>query len=116
MKDGKDFTTKKANWGTLGGDHKMHGFKGAGPQKPGISSQEGDGGRREFKPQAGGQDAFVSSANGGAANKDFAGTQEPGTTGPTKKGGDNKFATGGTTKMHGNSGSQRAIGGQTAPN
>ena len=40
--------------------------------------------------------------------------QKPGTSGPSKSGGDGKFAEGGKTAMFGNSGSQPALAGRTS--
>jgi hypothetical protein len=50
-----------------------------------------------------------------ATNKDYAGTQSPGTSGPTKSGGNAKWATGGKTPMFGNNGSRAAKGGRSSP-
>lgn len=105
---------KGKKWGTLGGGSgKMHKFTPTGTQTPGQSSQEGhSGSRRDIKVQAGGKDGFYSS---GVSNKSYAGTQTPGQTSADPSGGNDKFAKGGTTKMHGNRGSQRVEGGKTAP-
>jgi len=99
------------SWGTLGGSGKMHGFKGAGTQTPGGTSQEGSGGRRDQKAKGGGNVGFYST---GTTNRDYAGTREAGTTSPTKSGPNDKFAHGGSTKMFGNTGSGRLEGGRTA--
>jgi hypothetical protein len=106
-------TSKGANWGKLGGSHAMHGARGTATQKPGVSSQEGSdklsGG--PGKPVAGPSGAgFYSSAT---TNKDYAGQQAPGTSGPTKQGGNAKFAEGGKHAMFGNRGSLPARGGRT---
>lgn len=101
------------SWGKLGGSHPMHGGKGVATQKPGVSSQEGSTGLSggAGDPQAGPSGAgFYSSAT---SNKDYAGTQSPGTSGPTKSGGNAKFAEGGKTPMFGNRGSQAAPGGRS---
>lgn len=103
--NGKSFTEKGSNWGKLGGGGHMSGFRGTGRQEPGQSAQEGTGPRRGIEAKGGNNNAFYSS---GASNKDYAGTQQAGTSGPTKTGGDSKFAQGGSTKMFGNRGSQKA--------
>jgi hypothetical protein len=96
-----------------GGSHSMHGAEGVGNQKPGVSSQEGtssissSGDPDPGPPGAG----FYSS---GATNKDYAGMQDPGTSGPTKSGGNAKWAEGGKTSMFGNQGSRPAQGGKTS--
>jgi hypothetical protein len=106
---------KKANWGTLGGNQHMHGFAPTGKQEPGVSSQEGhSGSRKDIKVQAGPSDVIGYSS--GATNKDYAGTQEPGTSGRTKTGPNNKFAEGGKTHMWGNRGSRKMPEGQSGPN
>ena len=96
-----------------GGSHSMHPARGTATQKPGVSSQEGSSGISSGQePQAGGPGAgFYSSAT---TNKDYAGTQAPGTSGPTKSGGNAKFAEGGKHSMFGNNGSRPAPGGRTA--
>jgi|SRR5262245_28362957 len=111
MAGNKTSTDKKASWGSLGGNNKMHGWSGTGKQEPGQSAQEGHGSKRGIAPQAGGQVGFYSASG----NKSYAGTQTPGQTSSDPTGGDNKFAKGGTTKMFGNRGSQRAEGGKTSP-
>lgn len=110
-----DNKQKGANWGKLGGSHSMQGQHGVGTQKPGVSSQEGSKGAmsKSIEPQAGPSGAgFYSSAT---TNKDYAGPQVPGTSGPTKSGGNAKFAEGGKHAMFGNRGSLPARGGRTAP-
>jgi len=104
---------KGKKWGELGGGSgKMHKFAPTGTQKPGVSSQEGhSGSRRDIKVQAGGKEGFYSASG----NKSYAGTQTPGQTAADPSGGNDKFAKGGTTKMWGNRGSQRAEGGKTSP-
>ena len=104
----------KKGWGTLGGGSgRMHKFEPTGTQKEAVSSQEGhSGSRRDIKVQAGGGHGFYSSGTG---NKSFAGTQEAGVTATTPKGGNDKFAKGGSTSMFGNRGSLRAEGGKTSP-
>lgn len=96
-----------------GGSGSMHGPTGVTTQKPGVSSQEGStslgGGAGD--PQAGPSGAGFYSNSG--TNKDYAGTQSPGTSGPTKAGPNGKFAVGGTTAMFGNRGSLPARGGRT---
>jgi hypothetical protein len=102
----------KKSWGTLGGNGKMHAFAGAGVQKPAVSSQEGHAtGRREQKVSAGNGHGFYSS---GVSNRSYAGTQSPGVSATTPSGGKSKFASGGTTKMFGNTGSNRVEGGRTS--
>lgn len=97
-----------------GGNHSMHGPTGVGNQKPGVSSQEGtsaisSGQEADAGPPGAG---FYSS---GATNKDYAGAQSSGTSGPTKSGGNSKWAEGGKTSMFGNTGSRPARGGYTTP-
>lgn len=107
---------KKGNWGSFGGNTPMHSFSGTGTQEPGQSAQEGRGSKgtkKPYKAEGGGEVGFYSS---GATNKDYAGTQECGTSGPTKKGGDKKFAEGGPGHMWGNRGSRPMPGGQSGPN
>ena len=107
-------TEKKANWGSLGGDGHMHGFAPTGKQESGVSSQEGhSGSRRGIEPQAGPTGQYYSS---GTTNRDYAGTQEAGTSGRTKSGPNNKFAEGGKGHMWGNRGSRRMPDGQSGPN
>lgn len=101
------------SWGKLGGSHSMHGREGTATQRPGVSSQEGQtplsGGAGD--PQAGPSGAgFYSSET---TNKDYAGTQKPGTSGPTKSGGNSKFAEGGKHAMLGNRGSLPSRGGHS---
>jgi len=105
---------KGKSWGKLGGSSgQMQKFTPTGTQTPGQSSQEGHGGsRRDIKVQAGGHAIGFSS---GASNKSYAGTQTPGQTSADPSGGNDKFAKGGSTKMFGNRGSQRAEAGKTAP-
>lgn len=97
-----------------GGNHPMHGAVGTGPQKPGQSAQEGSGPMSgDGTPGAGPPGAgFYSS---GATNKDYAGMQDPGTSGPTKSGGNAKWAEGGKTPLFGNTGSRPAIAGRSSP-
>lgn len=99
-------------WGKLGGSHSMFGPKGVGAQKPGVSSQQGTASiSSSGDPQAGGPGTgFYSS---GASNKDYAGAQKSGTSGPTKSGGNSKFAAGGTHAMFGNRGSLPCKPGQS---
>jgi len=109
-----DNKIKSGNWGKLGGSHAMHGARGTAQQKPGVSSQEGsDTLGSDQKVKAGPSGAgFYSTAT---TNADYAGTQKPGTSGPTKAGGDAKFAEGGKGSMFGNRGSLPARGGHSAP-
>jgi hypothetical protein len=117
------FKERSGNWGSLGGNTKMFPFRGVGTQQPGQTAQEGNGGRRDqtAKGGAAGVASQDNSKHGRtmsakpSGNRDYAGTQSPGTTAATKSGGDSRFAEGGTTKMFGNRGSQRAIPGQTGP-
>lgn len=97
-----------------GGSGSMHGPRGTATQKPGVSSQEGDaalsGGAGD--PDAGPPGAgFYSQPS--TTNKDYAGTQMAGISGPTKSGGDAKFAAGGTSPMCPNTGSTPAVGGRS---
>lgn len=110
------FHEKGGNWGSLGGNTKMHSFRGVGTQTPGQTSQEGSGGRRD-QTAKGGPSGIASQDNSKhgrtmsakpSGNRDYAGTASPDTTGPTKHGGDSRFAEGGKTHMFGNTGSQRA--------
>lgn len=106
-------TSKGANWGKLGGSHSMQGKHGVGTQKPGVSSQEGSKGAmsKSIEPQAGPSSAgYYSSAT---TNKDYAGQQAPGTSGPTKMGGNAKFAEGGRHSMFGPGSSKAARPGRT---
>src|SRR5262245_47366938 len=118
----KSGNVKDKTWGGLGGNNKMHGWSGTGKQEPGQSAQEGSGPKRGIKPQAGGQVGFYSdnSKHGRemtakhGTNTDWAGFSEPGTSGPTKENkgaGRNEFAKGGSSSMHGNTGSQPQQGG-----
>jgi len=105
-------TGVKKGWGKLGGGSgQMHKFSGTGTQKPGGSSQEGSGGRRDMKVKAGGHAVGFSTGTG---NTSYAGTQTPNQTSQKPSGGDSKFAKGGSGKMFGNMGSQRLEGGRTA--
>jgi len=102
------------SFGKFGGTTSMHGAKGVTTQKPGVSSQEGStslgGGAGD--PQAGPSGAGRYSASG--TNKDYAGTQTPGTSGPSKSGGNAKFAEGGKGSLFGNRGSLAARGGSSS--
>jgi hypothetical protein len=112
MAKGKVESTKSGNWGSFGGNGHMAKFDGTGTQTPGQSSQEGSGPRRGGVAAKGGNNAaFYSSAG---TNKSYAGTQTPGQSASCPTGGDQKFASGGKTHMHGHSGSQRAIAGQSS--
>ena len=96
-----------------GGSHSMHGPTGVGNQKPGVSSQEGtssisSGQEADAGPPGAG---FYST---GATNKDYAGTQKDSTSGPSKAGGNAKWAEGGKTSMFGNQGSRPAQGGKSS--
>ena len=102
------------SWGTLGGNGKMHSWSGTGTQVPGRTSQEGHSGSRRGIAAKGGGTGLAGSSEG-TGNKDYAGTQQAGTSGATKTGGDHKFAEGGKTPMFGNRGSMRAEAGKTAP-
>lgn len=95
-----------------GGSHPMHGAQGVGNQKPGVASQEGTSSISSGQePDAGPPGAgFYSS---GATNKDYAGNQKPGTSGPIKAGGNSKWAEGGKTPMFGNRGSMPCKPGQS---
>jgi hypothetical protein len=102
------------SWGKLGGSHPMHSARGTATQKPGVSSQEGSssiGSGQE--PEAG--PPGVLGYSSGATNKDYAGTQQPGSSAQNKSGGNSKFAEGGKTPMFGNRGSLPARGGRTSP-
>lgn len=107
-------TVHEKSWGKLGGaSGQMHKFEPTGTQEADRTSQEPQGGsRRGIEAKGGNNKAFYSS---GAHNTDYAGQQKPETSGPTKEGGNHKFAEGGTTKMFGNRGSMRAEGGKSSP-
>jgi hypothetical protein len=95
-----------------GGSHSMHSAEGVGKQKPGVSSQEGSGSMSgDGSPEAGPPGAGRYSS--GATNKDYAGAQTPGVSAATKKGGNSKWAEGGSGKMFGFSGSKPAVGGRS---
>lgn len=113
-------TVKDKSWGTLGGNGKMHSFRGAGEQTAGQSSQEvsGNAGRREQKAQAGGtgiaSSDYANKKHG--SNRYYAGTNTPGQSSADPSGGrGEKFAKGGTTSMFGNRGSIRAEAGKSSP-
>lgn len=101
----------KKSWGELGGNNSMHSFSGSGTQKPASSSQEGKGGRRDQKAPTGSQHGFFSTS---VKNRDYAGTQAPGYSSSKPVGKNDKFASGGTTKMFGNRGSQKVEGGRSS--
>ena len=105
----------KGNWGSFGGDNKMHGFQPTGTQESGKSSQEGhSGSRKGIQPQAGGSSAgFYSSS---VTNKFGAGPQSPGQSGSAQPHTTGVAAKGGSTHMFGNRGSQKAVPGQSGPN
>jgi hypothetical protein len=112
----------KGSWDTTGSQH-MHKWSGTGTQESGQSAQEGTGSKRGIAPKTGSEHGFYSdneksgktmSAKPGA-NTDYAGTASDGTSSPTKKGGDQRFAAGGTTHMYSNRGSLPAKGGCSAP-
>jgi hypothetical protein len=107
----KSGNIKDRTWGSLGGNHAMHGWSGTGKQTPGQSSQEGTGPKRGIAPHAG----PTGLAGNGQTNKDHAGTQVPGQSASMKSGGDAKFAEGGKTSMFGNRGSIPAKPGCTSP-
>lgn len=113
MAKGKVESTSGGKWGKFGGSGHMYGWSGTGTQTPGHSSQEGDGPKTGHVAKGGNNHGFYSS---GTTNKDFAGQQEPGTSGRTKTGPNNKFAEGGKTHMFGNRGSQKAVPGQSGCN
>lgn len=103
---------KKSNWGSFGGSTKMHSFSGTGTQEAGQSAQEGSGPKRGIAPKAGGSNAgFYSS---GTSNQSYAGTQTCGQSASCPTGGNAKFASGGSTHMHGNTGSRKAVAGQSS--
>src|SRR5262245_18735217 len=116
----KSGNIKDKSWGTLGDNGHMFGFDGAGTQKPGMSSQEGSGGRRDQRAD-GGKAGVASSdetkhgkgSSKQAPNRYGAGPQAPGTSSPfgSRQPG---FALGGKTKMFGNRGSQRCEPGKSA--
>jgi len=111
MAKGKVEKTGSGNWGSFGGNTKMHSWSGTGPQTPGQSSQEGNGGKTGVAAKGGNTHGFYSS---GATNKFGAGPQEPGCSaqsGARQEG----FAHGGKTHMFGNRGSQKATPGQSGP-
>lgn len=101
----------KKGWGSLGGNTPMHSFSGSGSQKPASSSQQGTGGRRDQAAPTGGSHGFYSSS---VKNRDFAGTQVPGQSASKTSGSNDKFASGGKTKMFGNRGSLKVEGGRSS--
>lgn len=116
----KSGNIKDKKWGELGGNNAMHSFNGVGTQKPGQSSQEGSGGRREQRANGGPSGVMSSDNSKGTGsqkhgnNKYGAGPQVSGqssASGAKQEG----FAHGGKTSMFGNRGSQRAVGGNSAP-
>src|SRR5262245_44806586 len=107
----KSMGTKSASFAKAGGKH-MFGFRGTGTQTPGQSAQAGTGPKRGIAPKAG----PTGLVGNGQSNKDYAGTQTPGVSAATKKGGDSKFAAGGSGRMFGNRGSRPAPSGQSGPN
>jgi hypothetical protein len=94
-----------------GGTNKMHSWSGTGTQEPGQSAQQGSGPKRGIAPKAGGPNAGFYSAS--TTNKFGAGPQTPGQSGPSGAREDG-FAKGGTTSMHGNTGSRVAVPGQSS--
>jgi hypothetical protein len=104
-----------------GGSNRMHGWSGTGTQTPGQSAQEGTGPKRGIAPKAGGEVGFYETHGKSgremnaspSANKFGAGPQLPGQSGSagTRQDG---FAKGGTTSMHGNTGSTVVVPGQTS--
>jgi hypothetical protein len=103
------------SFGKFGGPAgAMHKGRGVTTQKPGVASQEGSTGLSggAGDPQAGPAGAGFYKA--GPGNKDYAGTQAPGTSGPSKSGGNGKFAVGGKGSMFSNRGSTPARGGSSS--
>jgi hypothetical protein len=98
-----------------GGNNSMHSARGTGTQTPGQSSQEGSSAIGSPQNVQAGPSSVAGFTNDAGTNKDHAGTQTPGVSGATKKGGDAKFASGGSTPMFGNRGSLPARGGYTTP-
>jgi hypothetical protein len=97
-----------------GGTTPMHSPTGTGTQKPGQSAQQGSssiGSSQDVQPGPPGAGFYADAST----NKDYAGTQSAGTSGPTKSGGNSKFAEGGKGSMFGNRGSLAARGGFTTP-
>ena len=97
-----------------GGTTPMHSARGTGTQTPGVSSQQGGSAIGSSQDVQAGP-ASVTGFGEAASNKDYAGTQSAGTSGPTKSGGNSKFAEGGKGSMFGNRGSLAARGGFTTP-
>jgi hypothetical protein len=112
MANNNSHKDKPSNWGKLGGNNSMHGWSGTGTQTPGGSSQEGSGSKKGIAPKAGPSNVMGFSTSG---NKSYAGTQTAGQSSAMPTGGNAKFAEGGSTKMFGNRGSQRAEGGKSSP-
>ena len=110
MKNMKITTSPAGGGFQKGGSGKMHSWSGTGTQEPGQSAQEGTGSKRGIEPKAGGQVGFYSSSTD---NKFGAGPQEPGCSSQSGARQDG-FAKGGSTKMHGNTGSRQAVPGQTS--
>lgn len=103
-----------------GGNNRMHGWSGTGTQEAGQSAQEGTGARRGIAPQAGGPNAgFFEDhtktgrhSGGTSPNVHGAGPQTSGQSASAQPRQDG-FAHGGTTSMHGNTGSRQAVPGQS---
>src|SRR5262245_2616629 len=121
----KSGNVKDKTWGDINPSKEhMFGFRGTGTQEPGGSSQEGTGAKRGIEPKTGNKHGFYSDnekrgregSDKPGANIDYAGTASPGCSGPTKSGGDKKWAEGGSTHMWGNRGSRRMPEGQSGPN
>lgn len=104
-----------------GGNTPMHGWSGTGTQEPGQTASEGTGPKRGIAPKAGGSVGFfedhtksgqTSKEEGRSPNTFGAGPQTPGQSASagTRQDG---FAKGGTTSMHGNTGSRQALPGQS---
>lgn len=105
-----------------GGNNRMHGWSGTGTQEPGQTAQEGTGAKRGIAPQAGGpNDGFYRDhtksgremSSTPSANKFGAGPQTSGQSASAQPRQDG-FAHGGTTSMHGNTGSRQAVPGQSS--
>jgi hypothetical protein len=122
MKNMKITTSPPGGAFQKGGSNKMHGWSGTGTQEPGQSAQQGTGSKRGIAPKAGPSDVmgYRDHAKKGremsataSANQFGAGPQEPGQSASSGARQDG-FAKGGTTPMHGNTGSTVAVPGQSS--
>lgn len=98
MSSSKVKSSKSGGFGVNGGSGHMSGKNTAGPQKPGVSSQQGASSAK-----------FASGGNGHMIGQKTVGAQAPGGSAVDGKGGNNNFSVkGGSGHMVGNRGSQPA--------